>query len=130
MILKTHRYASAALVGKPLTISSDSYAEAKLKTSWEMAVDEKGLVHGGFTFGLADYAAMIAVNEPNVVLAKAEVKFTAPVKVGDLMIAKAKVAEKKDRKYIVNVVVEVNDVTVLEGLFTCIVAEKHVLDTK
>jgi len=130
MSVKTHIHASPTLIGKPLSISSGSYAEAELKTDWRMAVDERGLVHGGFTFGLADYAAMIAVNEPNVVLAKAEVKFTAPVKVGDLMNARAEVIDKKDGKYIVNVVVKVKNVKVLEGLFTCIVAEKHVLNAK
>jgi acyl-coenzyme A thioesterase PaaI-like protein len=44
-----------------------------------MAADQRGLVHGGFTFGLADYAAMVAVNDPNVVLGAAEVRFLAPV---------------------------------------------------
>ena len=130
MSVKTHIYASPSLIGKPLSISSGSYAEAELKADWRMAVDEKGLIHGGFTFGLADYAAMIAVNEPNVVLAKAEVKFTAPVKVGDLMNARAEVIDKKDGKYIVNVIVKVKNIKVLEGVFTCIVTEKHVLNTK
>jgi acyl-coenzyme A thioesterase PaaI-like protein len=130
MSVKTHIYASPTLIGKPLSISSSSYAEAELKADWRMAVDERGLVHGGFTFGLADYAAMIAVNEPNVVLAKAEVKFTAPVKVGDLMNARAEVIDKKDGKYVVNVVVKVKNIKVLEGVFTCIAAEKHVLNAK
>jgi len=130
MSVKTHIYASPTLIGKPLFISFSSYAEAELKADWRMAVDERGLVHGGFTFGLADYAAMIAVNEPNVVLAKAEVKFTAPVKVGDLMNARAEVIDKKDGKYVVNVVVKVKNIKVLEGVFTCIAAEKHVLNAK
>ncbi|MEM1545462.1 MAG: hotdog domain-containing protein [Candidatus Methanomethylicia archaeon] len=130
MSIKTHKYASPTLVGKPLTISPGSYAEAELKADWKMAVDERGLIHGGFTFGLADYTAMIVVNEPNVVLAKVEVKFTAPVKVGDLMIARAKVIDRINGKYIVNVIVEANNVKVLEGIFTCIVTEKHVLDAK
>lgn len=32
-----------------------------------MAADEYRLVHGGFIFGLADYAVMLAINEPTVV---------------------------------------------------------------
>ena len=47
-----------------------------------MAADGRGLVHGGFTFGLADFAAMCAVNDPNVVLGAATCKFLAPVQVG------------------------------------------------
>ena len=48
-----------------------------------MVVDAQGLVHGGFVFGLADYAAMLAVNDPNVVLGAAETRFLKPVRRGD-----------------------------------------------
>ncbi len=90
---RTHRLASKRLVGKPVKIEKN-YAEVLLETTEEMAVDEYGLVHGGFTFGLADYAAMLAVNEPTVVLGKAEVRFLKPVKVGEKLIARAKVIEE------------------------------------
>ena len=55
----------------------------ELLTNRSMAVDETGLVHGGYIFGLADYAAMIAVNHPNVVLGSSEVKFLKPVRAGE-----------------------------------------------
>ena len=84
---RTHKLTSKRLVGKPVKLE-EGYAEVELVTIDEMKVDEKGLVHGGFTFGLADYAAMLAVNEPTVVLGKAEVRFTKPVKVGDKLLAK------------------------------------------
>jgi len=45
-----------------------------------MAVDQMGLVHGGFTFGAADFAAMAAVNDPNVVLVSSECRFFKPCK--------------------------------------------------
>jgi len=93
-----------------------------------MAADEKGLVHGGFIFGLADYAAMLAVNEPTVVLAQASVKFLKPVVVGDEAIAEAEVTDVQGKKRIVKVVVKVKDVPVFEGEFLCIVPEKHVLE--
>jgi acyl-coenzyme A thioesterase PaaI-like protein len=48
-----------------------------------MAVDDRGLVHGGFVFGLADHAAMLAVNDPNVVLGAASTRFLKPVRVGE-----------------------------------------------
>jgi acyl-coenzyme A thioesterase PaaI-like protein len=70
---RTHRLASEKLVGRPLKIGPPE-AEVVLETTEEMAVDEYGLVHGGFTFGLADYAAMLAVNEPTVVLGKVDLK--------------------------------------------------------
>lgn len=99
-----------------------------LATVAEMAADERGLVHGGFTFGLADYAAMVAVNDPNVVLGGSEVRFLAPVRVGQRLVARAATEEAKGKKRLLRVSVTADGVVVLEGTFTAFVLEKHVLD--
>ncbi len=125
---RTHVLASRRLVGEPVKIE-DGKAEVELLTTEEMAVDEYGLVHGGFTFGLADYAAMLAVNEPTVVLGKAEVKFLKPVKAGEKLIAKAEVTEDLGKKKLVKAeVFNERDEKVFEGVFHCYVLEKHVLE--
>jgi len=93
-----------------------------------MAADERGLVHGGFTFGLADYAAMLAVNEPTVVLAGAQVKFLGPVVVGDRVEAEASVERADGKKRWVKVVVRRNGTAVLEGEFFTVVPDAHILD--
>ena len=125
---RTHRLTSKDLVGKVRKIG-EGYAEVELKAIEEMRVDEYGLIHGGFTFGLADYAAMLAVNEPTVVLGKAEVKFTKPVKLGDNLLAKAKVVEDLGKKKVVHTEVSnQSNEKVLEGTFYCYVLEKHVLE--
>ncbi|ACS33834.1 PaaI family thioesterase [Thermococcus gammatolerans] len=125
---RTHKLTSGRLVGKPVKIEPGR-AEVELLTTDEMAVDEYGLVHGSFTFGLADYAAMLAVNEPTVVLGKAEVKFLKPVKAGERLIARAEVVEDLGRKKIVRAeVLNDNGERVFEGTFHCYVLEKHVLE--
>ena len=93
-----------------------------------MEVDDQGLTHGGYIFGLADHAAMIAVNHPHVVLGSAEVKFLKPVKTGDALIARANVVEEKGKKRLVRVQVTRDSTIVLEGDFTCFVLDQHVLD--
>ncbi|MDY0268384.1 PaaI family thioesterase [Trichloromonas sp.] len=93
----------------------------------EMVADDRGLVHGGFTFGLADYAAMLAVNDPHVVLGAAEVKFLAPVTLGETMLAKAEVIGESGKKRQVRCTVS-TDRPVFEGSFTCFVLPGHVLD--
>ena len=130
---RTHKLASERLVGRPLRIEP-GYAEVELLTTDEMAVDEYGLVHGGFTFGLADYAAMLAVNEPTVVLGKAEVRFLKPIRVGEKLRAKAIEDNERDetfpqRKRIVKAEVfnEKNE-KVFEGIFHCYVLKRHVLE--
>ena len=124
---RTHRLTNERLVGRPVRIEPGK-AEVELLTTEEMAVDEYGLVHGGFTFGLADYAAMLAVNEPTVVLGKAEVRFLKPVKVGERLTARAEIKEDLGRKKIVRAeVLNENGDRVFEGTFHCYVLEKHVL---
>ena len=125
---RTHKLTSERLVGKPVKIEPGK-AEVELLTNQEMAVDEYGLVHGGFTFGLADYAAMLAVNEPTVVLGKAEVRFLKPVKAGEKLTARAEVVEDMGRKKIVKAeVLNGRGEKVFEGTFHCYVLEKHVLE--
>jgi len=68
MDIKTHELANKSLLGTPISVIGGESAIVELVPGDSMVVDEKGLVHGGFAFGLADYTAMLAVNHPNVVL--------------------------------------------------------------
>lgn len=126
--IKTHKAINQYLCGMPLSIVDKSQATVELKTTNEMVADEKGLIHGGFIFSLADYAAMLSVNEENVVLGSSNVKFLKPVKVGDELLAKAFVEKVEGKKYFVRVDVFRNDEKVFEGEFLCIVPSKHVLE--
>jgi len=117
---------SPRLVGEPIEIA-ENRASARLETSAEMAADERGLVHGGFTFGLADYAAMLAVNDPHVALGAAECRFLAPVTVGETMTATAEITENKGKKRIVHCSVATHR-KVFEGTFVSFVPDRHILD--
>jgi acyl-coenzyme A thioesterase PaaI-like protein len=129
MSKKTHDKANPELVGTPLKIVDGVEAEVELRATPDMAVDGRGLVHGGFTFGLADYAAMLSVNHPNVVLGKSVSRFIAPVKVGDLMKAKAVVESQDGRRREVKVEVTIEEKIVYTGTLNCYILEKHVLET-
>jgi acyl-coenzyme A thioesterase PaaI-like protein len=123
----THLAISPSLVGEPMEMRSGT-AVARLVARQEMCADERGLIHGGFTFGLADYAAMLAVNHPHVVLGGAETKFLAPVRCGEVLVARAEVREEKGKKRLVECRVYVGERPVFDGLFTCFVLDGHVLD--
>ena len=101
---------------------------ARLVASPQMAADDKGLVHGGFVFGLVDYAAMLAVNDPHVVLGSAELRLTAPVKVGDEIIAEAQRTEVKGRRHKLEVRARVGEREVMVGTMTAFVLDQHVLE--
>jgi len=63
-----------------------------------------------------------------VVLGAAEVRFLAPVRVGQRAVAEARVTEVKGKKRVVPVTVTADGAPVLEGTFTAFVLSHHVLD--
>lgn len=124
----THLSINPALCGEPTELEPGR-AVVALVTTEAMRADAQGLVHGGFVFGLVDYAAMLAVNHPNVVLGSAEARFTAPVRVGDTVVAEAKVTSERGRKRVVETSARVGDREVFQGTLTTFVLDQHVLDT-
>jgi len=105
-------------------------AKVILETTEDMAVDEEGLIHGGFTFSAADFCAMASVNKPYVVLVKAnECEFMAPVKVGQRIEFTGEILMKEKRKVEVRVIGKLQEIKVFEGIFSCVILEKHVLKT-
>lgn len=123
----THLAIDARLCGTPVELA-EGRAITRFTTTPDMAADDRGLVHGSFVFGLADYAAMLAVNDPNVVLGGADVRFTAPVAVGEEVTATAVRTEQKGRKHVIEVSAAVGDKAVLKGTLTTFVLDQHVLD--
>ena len=126
---RTHLQIDTELVGQPEALEPGR-ARVRLKTVSRMAADEPQLVHGGFPFGLADYAAMLAVNEPTVVLGRAEMKFLKPVVVGEELVAAAEVTATDGKKRTVRVEVHRDDELVAVGEFLCLVPDRHVLEPR
>lgn len=129
MDIRTHHGINQALCGEPLEVG-DGRSRVRLVCGENMAADASGLIHGGFLFGLADYAAMLAVNHPNVVLGAAETRFLKPSRIGDELIATAREEAPDGKKRKVHVDVHCGDECVFTGMFTCFVPSRHVLDGK
>ena len=126
MMINTHKNIDTQLSGTVIHLE-DGKATVKLTTIAKMVADEMGLIHGGFIFSAADYAAMVAVNEPNVVLASSQCKFLAPVKVGEEVLLNASIIQDDGRKKIVLVQGFIQDKQVLEAEFKTVVTQQHVL---
>jgi len=126
MELKTHLKFNPKF-GRLVEINENG-AKVILETTEDMAVDEEGLVHGGFTFGAADFCAMASVNEPYVVLVKAtNCEFMAPVKVKEVVEFSGEILMKEKRKVEVKVTGTLKEIKVFEGIFSCVVLDSHVL---
>ena len=126
MDIATHQRIDRQLCGEPLLVE-EGFSRVALRTTPAMAADDSGLVHGGFIFGLADYAAMIAVNHPHVVLGSADVVFLKPVSVGETVTAEASTDVLSGKKRPVEVTVFKGETAVFRGTFTCFVLDRHVL---
>jgi uncharacterized protein (TIGR00369 family) len=129
MDVRTHLQIDRRLCGEPAELG-EGRASVALTPTAEMAADERGLVHGGFVFGLADYAAMLAVNHEYVVLANAEVKFLAPVIVGEQLVAEARVTSQQGKRSVVEVEVRRGAGVVFSGTFHAATPARHVLDPR
>lgn len=129
VLLKTHQSINYDLCGEIQKLDH-GFVKLKLTTTSDMLADDKGLIHGGFIFSAADYAAMAAVNEKNVVLVASTCQFLSPVKVGDVVDFVAKVRHQEGRKRNVHVTGHVLDIKIFEGEFKTVVTDRHVLKLK
>ena len=128
MEIKTHKKINQELSGKPVEIKEGQSATVILQTTDDMVADKTGLIHGGFIFSSADYCAMLTVNHPNVVLAKSEVKFLKPAKLGDSIKFISNVISKENNKWIIEVSGYIKENKIFTGKFFCVITEKHVLE--
>ena len=129
VMLKTHENINQDLCGEIEKLDS-GFVKLKLVTTHDMIADSQNLIHGGFIFSAADYAAMAAVNEKNVVLVASECQFLSPVKFGDIVNFIAKVRHKEGRKRNIHVAGYVLEIKVFEGEFKTVVTDRHVLKLK
>jgi len=90
MKIDTHTKIDTELCGTPLEVG-EGFSRVEFHAIDRMAVDESVMVYGRFVFRLADYAAMIEVNHPNVVLGAADVLLMLPVRTDDTLMEESKV---------------------------------------
>ena len=127
--LKTHQRIRNNLSGSLIKLEKGQ-ATVNLHTTNEMIIDDMGLIHSGFVFSAADFAAAAAVNEENLVIIGARTSFLAPTKVNDLIQFQAKAKFEDSRKREIHVVGKVNDIKVFEGTFHAVVLDKHIFKIK
>ena len=108
----------------------EGFAEVHLEIIENMLADQIGLVHNGYIFSSASFAAAISVNEKYGFVIGSITHFLTPVREHDIVIFKAKSKHKIGRKRVVDVVGRVLDIKVFIGQFTVTVMDKHILNVK
>ena len=108
----------------------DGYVKTKFEPNDDMIIDDYNLIHNGFIFSAANFAILAAINNPYVVLVTSNVKFLAPIEMGNVIDFEARVIHKYARKREVEVVGRISDIKVFEGLFLAVVLDQHILSLK
>ena len=92
----------------------------------KMAMDESKMIHAGFVFNSASFAAMAAINKKYSVLIAADVKFLAPIELGHEVIFKAEAIQSDTKKCEVKVEGYLLDIKIFDSIFHIAVFDKKI----
>lgn len=106
------------VIGELTKLKLDNYAESYLTTTREMALQKTPIIRGHHIFAQANSLAVAVIDAEKVVTGSAEIKFTRPVMVGDVIKARAEVKEIKGKKYFVEIKIYKDSDLVFYGDFT------------
>ncbi|CAM2897749.1 hypothetical protein [Helicobacter burdigaliensis] len=99
-----------------------------LSTNSKMITDKNGLIHSGNLFSSAAYSALLAVNHPHAIIIGAEVKFLAPIELGNEVEFRAQTLQEDTKKREVKVEGFVLDIKIFDAMFYVAVFDKPVLN--
>jgi acyl-CoA thioesterase len=102
--------ASTAALGIEVLAAGQGTASARLTVASSMA-NGHGIGHGGIVFALADTAFACAANSvlPGTATADASIAYFSPARVGEVLVAEARVRHRTRRQAFVDVTVRSGD---------------------
>lgn len=114
------------VVGDLLELEPNKWALSVLETRREMAFRETDMVWDHYIYAQASSIAIAVVEADFVIVDSMRGEYKGHARVGDALIARAKVGVNKDEKYIVSVRTKVGDREIFVGRFiAAIVAENR-----
>jgi len=102
------------IIGELIDIDLGKNAIAMLRTTKEMSLRRTGIIRSHYIFSLADSLAISMIDAEIALTGLARLRYKKPVYLGETLIAKARVARRRNNKYLVSVHVNVNQ----EEVFT------------
>ena len=107
--------AASRALGMELVAVAPGRATVTMQVREDM-VNGHAIGHGGFTFTLADSAFAFACNSYNrsTVAAACEIRFVAPTRLGDLLVAEAVERSRQGRDGVYDITVRRDDTVIAE----------------
>ena len=106
------------VIGEVIDINLDENAISILDIKEEHVFSRNKIARGHHVFAQANSLAVAIINDELALTAKANIRFSRPVRVGERVVAKAKVKETTQERTIVEVTSYVENEPVFKGEFT------------
>lgn len=101
-------------------------AVVRFRPNERMIMDESKMIHAGFVFNAASFAAMAAINKKYSVLIASDMKFLAPIELGHEITFKAQAIQSDTKKCEVKVEGFLLDIKIFDSLFHIAVFDKKI----
>ncbi|EFR47191.1 hypothetical protein HCCG_01739 [Helicobacter cinaedi CCUG 18818 = ATCC BAA-847] len=116
---------SPSIVGELVELYRNK-AIVRFRPNERMIMDESKMIHAGFVFNAASFAAMAAINKKYSVLIASDVKFLAPIELGHEITFKAQAIQSDTKKCEVKVEGFLLDIKIFDSLFHIAVFDKKI----
>ncbi len=114
---KLQSLSPSEVIGELLELEPDRWALSVLRTAKEMAFRFTDIVSDNYIYAQAGSIAVAAVNAAKVIIDSMRGEYKGHARVGDILIARAKVGVSHDGKKIVSVHTKVGDKEIFVGRF-------------
>ncbi len=114
---KLQSLSPSEVIGDLLELEPDKWALSVLKTAKEMAFRFTDIVSDNYVYAQAGSIAVAAINAAKVIIGSMRGEYKGHAKVGDVLIARAKVGVNHDGKKIVSVRTKVGNKEIFVGRF-------------
>jgi hypothetical protein len=105
------------IVGDLLELEPNRWALSVLRTTREMALRATDILWDHYIYAQASSLAAVAIEAASVVVGSMRGEYRAYARVGDVLVARAKVGVGKDDRYIISVRTRVGDTEIFVGRF-------------
>lgn len=108
------------ITGQLIQVQLNQKGSSVLKTTAEMTPQRVQIIRGHYLFAQANSLAVAIIDSDIVLTGAARIRFRRPVFVDERLIAQARVYNRRDNKFFVEVITRRENQTVLEGRFTMV----------
>jgi len=116
-VSKLQSLSPSEVIGELLELEPDKWALSVLRTAKEMALRFTDIVSDNYIYAQAGSIAVAAINAAKVIIDSMRGEYKGHARVGDVLIARAKVGVNHDGKKIVSVRTKVGDKEIFVGRF-------------